>query len=287
MTSQTKPRHPQFLGIGYSQWIKLAVYSLLLINFGNYIVIDINQASHIYHEGWRWFDWTSAFATSLDELGWFVLLFLLELETFVLSDAAFTRFWVTCMNITRIFCYLVIGHAVVAYAEYLHDLMNSVEHVGVSLCSFVDQGLSAARNLEYQVLDADSCKSFSTETTFHIFSQGQVITDAPGMRVEFELAWADMAEVLLWLFILALIEIRLQLQDRGISRGRLMSFAETANYFLYGGLWLIAGYWAVRGHWLFAWDEALWILGFMAIGMNLSQWREEIEADKQPLQPLD
>jgi hypothetical protein len=102
------------------------------------------------------------------------------------------------------------------------------------------------------------------------------------MGVEFELAWADIAEVLLWLLILALIEVRLQLQDRGVSQGRLLSFAENAKYFLYSGLWLIAGYWAFRGHWLFAWDEALWILGFMAIGMNLSQWRDEIEAEKQP-----
>lgn len=272
----------QFLGIGYVQWIKLVVYSLLLINFGNYILLDINQVNHTYHEGWRWFDWTSAFATTLDELGWFVLLFLLELETYILSDAAFTRFWVRCMKVVRVFCYLVIGHAVVAYTEYLHDLLNSVEHVGASLCSFVDQGLSAARNLEYQVLDANNCNSFSTDTTFYIFSQGQVITDTAGMRVEFELAWADIVEVLFWLLILALIEVRLQLQDRGITRSRLLSFAENAKVFLYGGLWLIAGYWAFRGHWLFAWDEALWILGFMAIGMNLSQWREEIEAEKQP-----
>ncbi|MBT6038148.1 MAG: hypothetical protein HOH17_02680 [Halieaceae bacterium] len=270
------------MGIGYAQWIKLAVYSLLLINFGNYMLLDINQVNHTYHEGWRWFDWTSAFATTLDELGWFVLLLLLELETYILSDAAFTRFWVRCMKVVRFLCYLVIGHAVVAYTEYLYDLLNSVEHVGASLCSFVDQGLSAARNLEYQVLDAGNCKSFSTETTFYIFSQGQVITDAAGMRVEFELAWADIIEVLFWLLILALIEVRLQLQDRGISRSRLLSFAENAKVFLYGTLWLIAGYWAFRGHWLFAWDEALWILGFMAIGMNLSQWREEIEAKKQP-----
>ena len=246
------------------------------------MLLDINQVNHTYHEGWRWFDWTSAFATTLDELGWFVLLFLLELETYILSDAAFTRFWVRCMKVVRFLCYLVIGHAVVAYTEYLYDLFNSVEHVGVSLCSFVDQGLSAARNLEYQVLDAGNCNSFSTETTFYIFSQGQVITDAAGMRVEFELAWADIVEVLFWLLILALIEVRLQLQDRGISRSRLLSFAENAKVFLYGTLWLIAGYWAFRGHWLFAWDEALWILGFMAIGMNLSQWREEIEAEKQP-----
>lgn len=32
---------------------------------------------------------------------------------------------------------------------------------------------------------------------------------------------------------------------------------------------------------MFAWDEALWILGFMAIDMNLSDWRKEIDQDNE------
>jgi hypothetical protein len=51
---------------------------------------------------------------------------------------------------------------------------------------------------------------------------------------------------------------------------------------LYGILWCLAAYWAYRGHWIFAWDEALWILGFMAIGMNLSDWQEEIAQSATP-----
>jgi hypothetical protein len=96
------------------------------------------------------------------------------------------------------------------------------------------------------------------------------------MTVELELAWADLVEVVVWLFILFFIELRIRLQDRGISSSRLLSFATTTKGVLYGILWCLAGYWAYRGHWIFAWDEALWILGFMAIGMNLSDWQKEI-----------
>ncbi|MEM8942056.1 MAG: hypothetical protein AAGC91_07860, partial [Pseudomonadota bacterium] len=39
--------------------------------------------------------------------------------------------------------------------------------------------------------------------------------------------------------------------------------------------------WGYRGHWVFVWDETLWILGFMAIGANLDEWRAEIEADAE------
>ena len=86
----------------------------------------------------------------------------------------------------------------------------------------------------------------------------------------------------MWLFILFFIELRIRLQDRGISSSRLLSFATTIKGVLYGILWCLAAYWAYRGHWIFAWDEALWILGFMAIGMNLSDWRKEIAQSTTP-----
>jgi len=76
-----------------------------------------------------------------------------------------------------------------------------------------------------------------------------------------------------------MIEMQVQLQDRGITQGRLLVFAHIMKLTLYSVLWFICAYWLYRGHWVFAWDEALWILGFVAIGMNLSQWRKEIEAD--------
>ena len=96
------------------------------------------------------------------------------------------------------------------------------------------------------------------------------------MTIELELAWVDLVEVVVWLVILFFIALRIRLQDRGISSSRLLSFATTTKGVLYGVLWCLAAYWAYRGHWIFAWDEALWILGFMAIGMNLSDWRKEI-----------
>ncbi len=279
MTLNTDHNSASMLGIDYGQWIKLIVYSLLLVNFSYYIVDDLNKLSHTYHEGWKWFDWTSAFATSLDESGWFMLLFLLELETYVLSDAAFTRFRIALMLAVRVLCYLVIGHAVVAYTDHLLDLFNRQQHLDTTLCSFVGEELSFTRNLAYWVLDAANCGSLSSDHVFFVFSQGQLVTDPSGMEVELELAWVDLVEVLVWLCILAMIEMQVQLQDRGITQGRLLVFAHIMKLTLYSVLWFICAYWLYRGHWVFAWDEALWILGFVAIGMNLSQWRKEIEAD--------
>jgi len=264
------------------QAVKAVVYSLLFVNFLHYAVDDFTIARHTWHAGWSFFDWTSAFATTLDEAAWFLLLFLLELETYLLSDEAFTRRRVLLMHGLRFLCYLAIGHTVVAFGAYLLELREATEYVGGSLCRFADQGLSFARNLQYTQLNASNCASLSPDSHFFRFSGGQAITDARGMRVEVELAWLDLIEVCVWLAIIALIEVMVRLQDRGVSGGRALRAARLINAGLYGVLWLAAAYWAYRGHWLFAWDEALWILGFMAIGMNLSQWRDEIKATQGP-----
>ncbi len=266
-----------FLRANPRQLIKIVVYSLLLVNFVHYIGNDIEIARHTSHEGWGFKDWSTAFATTLDESAWFVLLMLLELETYLLSDEAFTRTRVLVMQGLRLVCYLAIGHTVFAFAEYLVDLSRAVEHVGVPLCSFAEDGLSFTRNLEYWELDGSNCGFLSADTTFFQFAQGQVLSDSAGMRVEWELAWVDLIEVVVWLLIMVLIEIILRLQERGVSDSPLLRFARYSKVALYTILWGAAAYWGYRGHWLFTWDEALWILGFVAIGMNLSEWRREME----------
>jgi len=270
----------RFFAMNPRQIIKIVVYTLLLVNFVHYVINDITVAGHTVHAGWKWHDWTAAFATTMDEAAWFLLLLLFELETYLLSDEAFTTTRVRVMQALRVLCILFIAHTVVAFGNYLLELGKATELVETSPCELVDRDLSFARNLQYQEIDGETCAAIDAAGTLFLFDQQQLVTDEAGMRVEWELAWADFAEVVLWLFILAMIEIMVHLQEKGITTGPALRSAQTLNAVLYGVLWLIAAYWAYRGHYVFAWDEALWILGFMAIGMNLSEWRKEIEADE-------
>ncbi len=91
----------------------------------------------------------------------------------------------------------------------------------------------------------------------------------------------DLAEAIVWLIILWTIEALVYLQDRGIVTGALVKTLTYSKLILYSSLWAAAAYWIQGGHYVYAWDEALWILGFTAIGMNLSDWKKEIlEAEK-------
>ena len=59
-----------------------------------------------------------------------------------------------------------------------------------------------------------------------------------------------------------------------------MSVTKVTKWMLYGSLWIMAAWWARLGHYYFAWDEALWIIGFIAIEMNMDDWKKEIEHEQ-------
>lgn len=262
------------------QWFKLAVYSLLFVNFLVYVTNDFVRMIHTVNTSWNWFDWTSAFATTLDVGAWLLLLMLFELETYVLSDDAFTQRRIRVMQVLRLLCVLVIGHTIFAFGDYLHKLQTEqVHHIDVDLCSFAGQDLSYTNNLEYWDLTIENCESLATGREYFQFDKKELITDPAGWHTEWGLAWSDFIEVVVWLLILGLTELMVRLQDRGVTRGRLMRSIRVSKAFFYAVLWVVAGYWVVLGHYVFAWDQALWILGFLIIGMNLSAWRDEIEAN--------
>ncbi|MFT5710215.1 MAG: hypothetical protein ACI8QT_000907 [Halioglobus sp.] len=222
-------------------------------------------------------DWTSAFAPSIDELAWFVLLFLFELETYVMSDADFTRARTLTLHGTRFICYLFLAHTLYAYAVSINDLreLAPIEDAG-QLCQLSGADISFGSNLEYTQLNPTNCSSLSTGDKFYLIEDGAVVTDVPGLAIERQLTWIDLMEATIWLAILFCIELKVRLQDRGIASGRTVVAITVTSLLLYGLLWLAAGYWIYRGHFMYAWDEALWILGFSAIEMNLSEWKKEI-----------
>ncbi len=264
------------------QWIKLAVYSLLLANFAFYIHDDWTIAQHTLNESSSLLDWTSAFAASIDELAWFVLLFLFELETYALPDESFTRARVILMHSVRAVCYVFLAHTLFAYGTATVDLnyASQIEDKN-NLCDFIGDELSFGYNLDYTKLDEENCTHLSSSTQFYLIDENLIVTDAPGLVIEKQLVQLDLMEASTWLLILLIIEVMVRMQERDITRSPMMSALKALKLVLYALLWGAAAYWVYRGHYVYAWDETLWILGFVAIGMNLSEWRKEIEQEQE------
>ena len=259
------------------QAVKWAVYGLLIVNFGFYISEDWARAAHTLHEGSTFLDWTSEFATSIDESAWFLLLFMFELETYVLEDRHWKGWVALSVRGVRLFCYVLIAHTVYAFAVTVIDLQPTVPvQDAQDSCSLANADVSYVYNLEYTDINDGNCAGLSSASEFYWVGKDPVVSDMAGLNLERDLAWADLIEVVVWLVILLAIEAVVRLQDRGVTGGGLISLANSVKILLYLLLIAIGVYWASLSHWLYLWDELVWIGGFAAIEMNVSDWRKEL-----------
>lgn len=92
------------------QTIKWLVYTLVIINFGFYIRNDLVIASHTLYSGSSLLEISRAFATTIDESAWIILLLLFELETYLLSDDPLSRAKTLLMQGIRLVCYISLAH---------------------------------------------------------------------------------------------------------------------------------------------------------------------------------
>ena len=261
------------------QQIKWLVYSLLLINFALYIRNDWVISAHTLHAGSTLLDWTRAFAVTIDESAWIALLLLFEMETYLLADNALSWRQSLFMQLIRIICYISLAHTLYAYSVYVQEVNSAVLIEGVSsLCQLVGQDVSYAYNLVYTELTADNCAALSTSNQFYYIDPPTffIVEDRAGLDIELQLAWVDLIEAIVWLLILFCIEVTVWVQDRGVGEGRVLSTLAKIKFLLYALLWLAIIFWLSLGHIMFAWDEFVWIAGFVAIEMNMRAWRKEI-----------
>ena len=261
------------------QAIKWTVYALLLINWGYYIFDDWRVARHTLDAGEPLLQWMNAYATSIDELAWFALLFLFELETYWLSDAALTRVRRFIFVGIRLACYGFLLHTLYAYGfSYLEIVDAVLLPSATTACELAGQDFSFLRNLLYTDIGAGNCNALSAGGALFQIGGDSVITDTAGLAEYRGLAIIDIVEATVWLAVIIIIELVVVLQERGTSAGKLISRSNYLTIGLYSILVSVALYWIWKGHYVYAWDELLWIGGFAAIEMNLSEWRDELDA---------
>ena len=269
-----------FVSLPPLTWIKLVVYSLLCINFVFYVRDDWVIAGHTLHAGSTFLQWTSAYNTTIDEIAWLLLLLLFEMETHLLSGRDLSRTYEILSLTVRLCCYVVLAHTPYAYANTVYDLSQAPIIEGVTdLCQLAGQNLSYAHNLVYTKITDGNCSELSTARQFFFNDPPDhlIVQDEMALALERRSALVDLVESITWLLILLSIEVVVWLQDKDITGGLLIKSANMAKVLLYSLLWFAIGYWIYLGHYMFAWDEFVWIVGFVAIEMNVVERRRDIE----------
>jgi len=231
---------------------------LLIINWGFYIFEDWDRAVHTLNADSTLFEWAREFATSIDESAWFILLFMFELETYILEDPDWKGWVAKTVHGIRLVCFLMILHTVYAFVVAVNDYQPTVVVENASsLCDLVDEDFSYVYNLEYTRITAETCDSLSDETRFYMVGSDPVVSTLDGLNLERNLAWSDLVEVVTWLLIILAIEFVVRLQERNVTGGTAISVANKLKVFLYLILIALAAYWA----WL---------------SQNISEWRGEL-----------
>lgn len=264
------------------QIFKWVVYCLLIVNFGFYVADDLARALLTQTRESSLLLWLREFATTIDEAAWFLLIIMLELETYVLEDRHVTKRVRIGLHSARLLCCLMIAYTIFTYGHYALRITPTVPVEGAShLCELIDRPYFFTHNLEYTEITSENCAQLSTDSSFVFLASENVITDTAGLALERQLAWVDFAEVTIWIVIIALIEVVVRLQERGVGHGRLISGLNHAKTCAYVSILGLGIWWASLGHWLYLWDEILWVGGFTAIEMNLSEWRDEIDEQNE------
>ena len=103
-------------------WIKAALYALLLANFGYYLFEDWSRTSFSLTDAASFYDWVREFNTSLDEVAWFTLLLIFELETYVLDESGWSPGLARIVLLIKAITFCLVGHTLYVNCTALTEI---------------------------------------------------------------------------------------------------------------------------------------------------------------------
>ena len=264
-----------------AQAVKWTIFSALIVNFGVYAYDDWMAYQRVLAPGAPWSDSFEQFATTIDMAAWVGLVFLFELETYALPDAAF-KGWVTkTIHAVRVVCYFGIAYAAYGYTVNTLDYYDYVEVAGVTeLCQIADQSRSLQLDaIAYQPITADNCAGVSSSAPYYQKTGEMSVVDTPTLDHATRLGWVDVTNAVVWLIVVFLIEIEIRMQAADRFGSRALKPIRILKTVFYGELIVNAMIWTATGYPIYAWDAFLWIFGFWAIELNLAEWEQERTQD--------
>ena len=259
-------------------WIKAALYALLLANFGYYLFEDWSRTSFSLTDAASFYDWVREFNTSLDEVAWFTLLLIFELETYVLDESGWSPGLARIVLSIKLIAFCLIGHTLYVNFTALTEILGPVSaSAGSDLCDLADTGQSWLFNLDYTLITSETCDVLPKAPQYWEIPGEPVVTSSAGLDLARRLAWCDFMETAAWLSVAASMEAAIRITDRGVTSGYAVTALGWLKFGLYALILALGIYWAYHGHWVYLWDELLWIFGFAFLEVNLDGWREEID----------
>ncbi len=265
------------------QLLKYSIYVIILYNVLYFTFEDYNAAAHRFRDGVSLRDFYDAFPQAINSLSWFVLLLMLELETWVIEDEDHTGTTRWAINIVSGICYFFI---VLAFLGYFQKLMFVFAFEPASFAAACDAVGAIPSYLveidEYATLSAETCAQvgaapYYLNVSAGILMSGDILTDT------YLLGFTEVINAGTWIMVVLVLWIDVYWQLRGQLTDRLYRINAYIKIALYSVLVAAAVIWGFYGNFMDFWDAFIWIAAFFFIELNLLQWHEETEAQAEEL----
>ena len=223
------------------------------------------------------------FAASIDTAAWLILLWLLELETYILEDEIITKSIKYTLFLIKSICY---GFIVYSFFGYYANLVifNEAESYlqATNLCQLANGDWAYSVDInEYQTITLNNCEQLSSSNEFFKFPGMKVIVDLNSLIEIIRLGWIDVINSGVWIIVVLIIETNIVLVERNKYISLSKKFSFLGKYFLYPILFFNAIYWGIKGDFIDFWDAFLWLVAFLFIELNIIQWDEDRNLNKQ------
>jgi hypothetical protein len=262
---------------------KYTIYTLLLWNVFLFFQEDLAASAQTFGDTINWRNVVEAYSATIDTAAWLVLLLLFELETAVIDDEKLKGNIKWLFTGIRAISYFFIIYAFYGYC-YKYAVLNNLASFRIDdVCRLIGSDFTWVSGLdEYLPLDAQSCAALQGQELLRVEGTS-IIGSTLAMRDALHLAIVDIVNAADWLVIVVLLEIEVYLQIRERLTDQMIRVGRWVKALLYGTLFAAAIYWGVEGDFLDFWDAFLWLVAFIFIEMNIFQWQEETEADREQL----
>ena len=262
--------------------VKWLTYGWLAYN-GYLFFVDEHAASQTTFNGQLSFsEIIKVYSGSIDTTFWILLILLLELETYIIDDEILKKPAVKWLMIfLRSICYAVIMYAVYGYISKMLFQSDIVPFTVANVCDLVGKDFSLLTYLEeYELITNDNCAALNGETLSQINGHN-IIAPHDDLIYARNVAWIDVFNSVVWLLVVALLEIDVWFQLKGELSGRLLKVSTILKFIFYGILFACALAWWYTGVFLDFSDAFLWLFAFFFIEMNLFHWQKQSEEEAQ------
>ena len=269
-----------FLRRNWYPLFKYTVYTAVFINVILFLRKEWLAGLHRFSEGITFENFVGAFTSTIDTAAWVLLLFLFELETYIIPDEQLKGSLKWVFKLIRSLCYIVIVTSLLGYiSDYFW--LNKFDSVAMEeLCDVKGKSWMVELD-EFETISSENCRTLAKSDSFLKYQNKNIYTDQTLLKASYRLAIVDILNSLAWILVVIILEIDIWLQWRGRFKGRLFIFSKRSKNVLYSILFFAAVYWGIFGEFLEFWDAFLWIIAFVFIELNLFEWKREMEGKEK------